>query len=87
MEKMTAIDTKKIELQVHGMTEMLCHAMMMNIYGKKSDSRDQVLADIIHRLANHIGNETLTDVDVMNTRKELFAFVQAARQEWEIIEP
>lgn len=84
---MTEIDTKQIELQAHGMTEMLYHAMMMNIYGKESDSRDQVLAKAIHDLADHIGNKTLTDIDVMNTAKALFAFVQAARQEWEIIEP
>jgi len=84
---MTEIDTKQINISVHAMTEMLYHAMLMNIYGKESDSRDQVLADIMHRLADHVGNKTLTDIDVMNTTKELFAFVQAARQEWEVIEP
>lgn len=84
---MTEIDTKRMEMLVHSVSEMVGHAMIMNIYGRESDSRDKVLAKILHDLADGIGNKTLTDIDVMNTWKALFAFVQAARQEWETIEP
>lgn len=79
--------SKEIDNLVDRIAFMLARAMCMNIYGKPSDSRDRVLATIIHKMADHIGNKTLTVGDVINTEKELFAFVQAARQEWEIVEP
>jgi hypothetical protein len=79
--------SKEIDEMVQGLAGMAGHAMRMNIYGKPSDSRDEILADILHGLADHVGNKTLTGQIVVDTTETLFAFCQAARQEWEIIEP
>jgi len=78
--------SKEIDNLVDRVAFMQARAMCMNIYGKPSNERDQVLATIIHELADRIGNKTLTENDFVETEKKLFAFVQAARQEWEIIE-